>query len=357
MSLAQLRGALQGAHVVALVGPAGMGKTTLARSLANTESSSFPRGVHYVECHKLTQLEPDTLPRVLANILPSKLPQPALLVLDGIDALPVANGLTVLQYVSQLSRNMRVLVLSRRQVEGAELTVRLGPLPNHEVQVLLAQLGASDPDDPALLAAIAGNPRVATSMATALRNGHFSSEALIANLASFTAAGMVTPAGTPLLPQERPTPAVRVTVEEINDELLRALDRDISLSRTLAPRRFEDLVAELLSRQGYNVELTPASKDGGKDIYVAKRDDLGSFLYLVECKRYDLDHPVGVEIVRALYGTVQAERATAGLLVTSSIFTRGARDFQRHCQYQVSLRDYAELHRWIQKALRGGADV
>ena len=34
----------------------------------------------------------------------------------------------------------------------------------------------------------------------------------------------------------------------------------------LHPRRFEELVAELLAREGLDVELTPASKHGGRDV-------------------------------------------------------------------------------------------
>ena len=46
----------------------------------------------------------------------------------------------------------------------------------------------------------------------------------------------------------------------------------------MSPRGFEELVAEMLSRLGYEVTLTPASRDGGKDIYAARRDHLGTFV-------------------------------------------------------------------------------
>jgi len=97
--------------------------------------------------------------------------------------------------------------------------------------------------------------------------------------------------------------------------------------------------------------LTPASRDGGKDIYIATKDSLGSFLYLVECKRYAPDRPVGVGFIRQLYGTVQAERATAGILATTSFFTRGAKDFQSKVEFQISLQDYLGIQKWINAAL------
>jgi len=36
-----------------------------------------------------------------------------------------------------------------------------------------------------------------------------------------------------------------------------------------------------LERHGYTVTLTPQTRDGGKDMYAARRDDVGSFLYVV----------------------------------------------------------------------------
>jgi restriction system protein len=83
---------------------------------------------------------------------------------------------------------------------------------------------------------------------------------------------------------------------------------------------------------------------------VASRADLGSFLYYVECKRYAPDHPVGVNLVRELYGVVQADRVTAGILATTSFFTRGAKEFQSEVAYQISLRDYFGIQDWLQKA-------
>ena len=93
--------------------------------------------------------------------------------------------------------------------------------------------------------------------------------------------------------------------------------------------------------------LTPASKDGGFDIAAARNDDLGEFLYLVECKQYAENNKVGVEIVRSLYGVVEKERATAGIVVTTSYFTRGAAAFQREVSRRMTLHDYIYLQQWL----------
>ena len=53
---------------------------------------------------------------------------------------------------------------------------------------------------------------------------------------------------------------------------------------------------------------------------------MGGVLYTTyfECKRYSLDRPVGVEIVRELYAVMDLEWVDKGVIVTTSHFTRGA---------------------------------
>ncbi|QFZ84562.1 hypothetical protein GFK26_18205 [Variovorax paradoxus] len=117
------------------------------------------------------------------------------------------------------------------------------------------------------------------------------------------------------------------------------------------PRAFEEMVAYIFKKHGFEVELTKKSKDGGRDIIACRNDDLGTPLkYLVECKRYAKDRPVSVEMVRALYGVHQKEGANKSMLVTTSRFTRGARDFvqgENTTEIQMRLVEFAELRRWI----------
>src|SRR5687768_8118115 len=128
---------------------------------------------------------------------------------------------------------------------------------------------------------------------------------------------------SPTTQETQPGTHMRAEVPAVDDRLLELASRNPALLYEVSPRKFEEFVARLMERDGYSVELTPATGDGGKDIYVRTRNEFGSFLYLVECKRYAPDHSVGVEIVRSLYGTLQIERATAGILVTTSAFTKG----------------------------------
>lgn len=140
---------------------------------------------------------------------------------------------------------------------------------------------------------------------------------------------------------------IRIDVSEVNDWMLNELRKNPTDLYKLSPRRFEELIAEVLMRKGYSVELTPATRDGGKDIYVARKDDLGSFLYLVECKHYEPTHKVGVSVIRDLYGVLSKEKATYGIVVTTSDFTKPAQDFQQDIKFQMSLKNFNSIQKWI----------
>lgn len=136
---------------------------------------------------------------------------------------------------------------------------------------------------------------------------------------------------------------LQLDLQLINDELIYRLARKPELMRELDPRKFEELIADLLRDKGYDVTLTQRSKDGGRDILAIRRDDIGEALTLVECKRYAEHNRVGVEIVRGLYGVVSAETATQGLVATTSFFTSGAKAFRDKVPFRLNLADFDVL--------------
>ena len=111
----------------------------------------------------------------------------------------------------------------------------------------------------------------------------------------------------------------------------------------ITPRQFEELVCELFERKGYNVQLTKQTRDGGKDLIVLNNSVLGDLVIYAECKKKAPRHPVNVGLVRQLYGTVEADRVTAGIMVTNSYFSKDARRFQQTIKSRMNLIDYSEL--------------
>lgn len=142
---------------------------------------------------------------------------------------------------------------------------------------------------------------------------------------------------------------VKADIQIINTNALQWLKMRPENMYNLTPMEFEEVMAELLEKRGYKVNLTQATRDGGKDLLIARHDDIGNFIYYVECKRYRHDRPVGVNLVRELAGTVNVDRVTAGIMITSSYFSPDAIEFSNQIKHQLSLVDFAKLREWLHK--------
>lgn len=147
------------------------------------------------------------------------------------------------------------------------------------------------------------------------------------------------------------TPPLITDLRMVNQRILDRIGRRSEAMRDLTPRQFEELVAELFIEKGYDVELTQQTRDGGKDLIIMNRSDIGNFMVYAECKHYRPDRPVGVDIITQLLGRINFDRATAGMVVTSSYFSPDAKDFQSQIEHQMSLIDYVKLSSWIEQKI------
>lgn len=114
----------------------------------------------------------------------------------------------------------------------------------------------------------------------------------------------------------------------------------------LESRQFESLVAEIYRSTGFRVrENRSDGPDGGVDL----RCEGDEGLFLIQCNHWPRD-PVGVSVVRELYGVMAAEGAYGGAVVTSGSFTDDAKSFARHLP--VELIDGITLQRVIAETQR-----
>ena len=94
---------------------------------------------------------------------------------------------------------------------------------------------------------------------------------------------------------------------------------------------FEHLIRELFEKRfakdGGEVKVTKASRDGGVDAIAFDPDPIRGGKIVIQAKRYT--NTVGVDAVRDLYGTVQHEGAMLGILVTTSDYGPDAYAFAR----------------------------
>ena len=94
---------------------------------------------------------------------------------------------------------------------------------------------------------------------------------------------------------------------------------------------FENLIRELFekefSKNGGEVKITQASRDGGVDAIAFDPDPIRGGKIVIQAKRYT--NVVGVAAVRDLYGTVHNEGANKGILVTTATYGPDAYEFAK----------------------------
>ena len=112
-----------------------------------------------------------------------------------------------------------------------------------------------------------------------------------------------------------------------------------SLER-MSPRSFEKRVASRFAQDGWHAQVTPRSSDGGYDVSLERR----GVHAIAECKKWT--RPVGVDVVRKVYGVLRSHTASKAYIVTTSRYTRGAKDFARG-KRSLELVDGERLKRWL----------
>ena len=109
--------------------------------------------------------------------------------------------------------------------------------------------------------------------------------------------------------------------------------RESLLERVLegSPTFFEKVIVDLLLAMGYGGSRADAGQqlggtgDGGVD-GVIREDQLGLDRVYLQAKRYQPKSTIGSETVHAFMGALLAKGAQKGVLITTSAFTRPARD-------------------------------
>lgn len=102
-------------------------------------------------------------------------------------------------------------------------------------------------------------------------------------------------------------------------------DEIVNLIRNMSPREFEVFCGELFKFNGYDVELTDAGNDGGKDLILTSKN--GTRIY-VECKHYDPEFGgiVGREICQKITGAMTIDGADECMVITTGRINQNAID-------------------------------
>ena len=147
--------------------------------------------------------------------------------------------------------------------------------------------------------------------------------------------------------------AAIIKVLPVNEGLLQYLAENPNDWYNLKPRQFEQAMAEIYTKLGYKVKITPETRDGGKDLIIIDNRGLGDLMYYVECKHYKPESHVGIGFIQRLHGVVNSDRVNGGILATTSFFSKPARDFvlENKLECQIKLQDYNNIQDLLKMAV------
>ena len=155
----------------------------------------------------------------------------------------------------------------------------------------------------------------------------------------------------PLGPPETPEEALDHAATQLSQEL----EADVlDQVRQAAPAFLEQVVVDLMIAMGYGDgddamgQVTGSSGDGGIDGTI-REDALGLDKVYLQAKKYADGNTVGESALRNFAGAIDAAGAMKGVFVTTSSFTRAARDYVARSPKRIVLIDGDELARLMVK--------
>lgn len=143
--------------------------------------------------------------------------------------------------------------------------------------------------------------------------------------------------------RETPLESLEYSYQEIKRELCQELLKTV---KDCSPGFFERLVVELLVKMGYGGSLKEAgqaigrSSDEGID-GIINEDKLGLDVIYIQAKRWEAT--VGRPEVQKFAGALQGKRAKKGIFITTSDFSKDAREYVRSIDSKIVLISGGEL--------------
>lgn len=95
--------------------------------------------------------------------------------------------------------------------------------------------------------------------------------------------------------------------------------------KSLEWKKFEEVSMEYLKIKNCNANVTCSGADGGIDIKIS--DSTGKVFAIGQCKSWS--KPIGVSLVRELYGIMAADNVRHGIFLTTSEYSKDALEFAK----------------------------
>lgn len=134
---------------------------------------------------------------------------------------------------------------------------------------------------------------------------------------------------------------------EIDDHNRKVRAELLERAKAGDPEEFEQLIGTLLAEMGFDdVEVTRHKKDGGLDVLgTLVIDDVMRIRMAVQAKRWK--NNVRSPDVQALRGSLVKRKIGYGLIITTSDFSKGAREEARDASYPIELVNGENLARLL----------
>lgn len=163
--------------------------------------------------------------------------------------------------------------------------------------------------------------------------------------------------GTRYSRRHKETPEGRKAVESfVTQSLIDKLNANTDALISIDKRDFEELIAELYARQGFEVDLFRTSKDDGIDFLAVRNDDTKQpILLAVQTKHPDSTTTRGnrralpVATVREIYGVAKAWNLNGAIAVTSSRYSSAAKKFADLKPEEIQVVDGKSVLDWVKK--------
>lgn len=129
--------------------------------------------------------------------------------------------------------------------------------------------------------------------------------------------------------------------------------RDIDIDG-LRWKELEELIAELLEKDDYVVQLGKGIKDDGADIIASKEiENIGFIKCIWQAKKPKPGKKVGIAVIRELADTRREMKANKGIIVTSTFLTKGAIERVKRDNYELGKVEKPDLENRINRVLKG----
>jgi restriction system protein len=174
--------------------------------------------------------------------------------------------------------------------------------------------------------------------------------------ASYATGTTTPPPSTTLNPETQGTSEDMTPTEQL-EQAYHSIVEDLAadlLQKTLeqTPYFFEHLVVDLLVKMGYggsfanSAQVTQYVHDDGIDGIIYE-DKLGLDKIYIQAKRYKLDNTVGKPQIQQFSGALDEQKATKGVFITTSSYSKEAKQYVEKLNKKIVLIDGQELARYM----------